>query len=160
MILADALVAANEGMDRSKDSSKVALIVDFATLTGAARVALGNEIPALFSNKEEEMIKLWKLSRGVNDEMWMLPLAHRYKSSLKSSIADIVNSVEGPGGAIIAALYLFEFAVPATTELNDGGTPTWFHIDFMGLEKGKAEPQGLRAVLEYIKTHVCIDKSD
>ncbi len=100
----------------------------------------------------------------------MLPLAQRYKSSLKSPIADIVNSVEGPGGAIIAALYLQEFIEPTTNSLsnkqksehsknkhtannNDNGRSdtTWFHIDFMGLYKGMAEPQGLRAVFEYIK---------
>ncbi len=90
LILADALSAAAQD-----PGSNPAVIVDFATLTGAARVALGNEIPALFSNDAKERAKLWELSGEVNDELWPLPLAENYRPSLKSSIADIVNSVEG-----------------------------------------------------------------
>ncbi len=62
-----------------------------------------------------------------------------------------------PGGAIIAALYLHEFVKPiASAETDDSSTsgkksPTWFHIDFMGLQSGRAEPQGMRAVLEYLR---------
>ncbi len=90
MILADALSAATQD-----PGSSPSVVVDFATLTGAARVALGNEIPALFSNDKEERAKLWEISNEVNDELWPLPLAENYRPSLKSNIADIVNSVEG-----------------------------------------------------------------
>ncbi len=90
LILADALSAAAQDL-----GSSPSVVVDFATLTGAARVALGNEIPALFSNDTKERAKLWEISGEINDELWPLPLAENYRPSLKSNIADIVNSVEG-----------------------------------------------------------------
>lgn len=104
LILADALSASVESPYQPK------LIVDFATLTGAARVALGNDLPALFSNNQDEMIKLWKISQDIDDPMWMMPLYEPMRSNLKSSIADFVNAdLGGSGGAITAALYLSEY---------------------------------------------------
>mmetsp|Transcript_13337 Transcript_13337/g.20001 ORF Transcript_13337/g.20001 Transcript_13337/m.20001 type:complete len:329 (+) Transcript_13337:3-989(+) len=109
LILADALVAATEGEDFDEDSGGV-LVVDFATLTGAARMALGNDLPALFSTNMVEMNKLWNLSMVVKDPVWMMPLWEPLRSSIKaSSVADLVNSADGFGGAITAALYLSEF---------------------------------------------------
>jgi len=87
LILADAIVAALE--------SKPKVLIDFATLTGAARVALGNDLPALFSNNKTEMIKLWNISHEVNDPMWPMPLWEPMRSKLKSSVADLVNAADG-----------------------------------------------------------------
>jgi leucyl aminopeptidase len=71
------------------------LVVDFATLTGAARVALGQELPALFSNNKQAQQKLWDLSMRVGDPMWPLPLWEPMRTNLKSGIADLVNAVDG-----------------------------------------------------------------
>ena len=86
LILADALVAATEG--------NPSLIIDFATLTGAARVALGYELPALFSNNRTELVKLWELSETVHDPLWLLPIHEPYKVHLKSNVADLINTAE------------------------------------------------------------------
>ena len=87
LILADALVLAMETDPK--------LVVDFATLTGAARVALGNDLPALFSNNKTEMLKLWDISMEINDPMWIMPLWEPMRANLKSSIADLVNAADG-----------------------------------------------------------------
>lgn len=89
LILADALVAAMESTPAPR------LVVDFATLTGAARVALGNDLPALFSNDEEAMMRLWRVSSEINDPMWMMPLWEPMRAGLKSSVADLVNAADG-----------------------------------------------------------------
>jgi leucyl aminopeptidase len=158
LILADVLHAAVE-------DSNPQLVVDFATLTGAARVALGNDLPALFSNNQEAMTKLWNLSHEINDPMWMMPLWEPLRSTLKSNIADLVNAGEGGGGAIIAALYLSEFLTKPTKKDEEGGTtdddskakkPIWFHIDFMGTKNGVAEPQGMRSIYEYINRELIV----
>lgn len=162
LVLADCLVAACEG-------EKPALLVDFATLTGAARVALGSELPALFCNKQTELMAISAMSQSddIKDPMWPMPLWDSYKTALKSSVADLVNAGEG-AGAITAALYLQEFvggrkdtsASAAVTEDGDdvsttaSTAPLWLHIDFMGTKGASAEPQGLRAVFEYIKKSI------
>ena len=185
LILADCLVAACEGGPGPGPGALPALVVDFATLTGAARVALGTELPALFSNNHTELMRLFDLSQSaeVADPMWPLPLWGAYKPALKSTVADLVNAAEG-AGAITAALYLSEFVAPLGGGLAgpppiagaaDGGKDTggegdaaagasisaagpskavWFHVDFMGTKGGVAEPQGMKAVFEYIKRHV------
>lgn len=182
LILADALSAAVEG-------PMPALIVDFATLTGAARVALGAELPAIFSNNMEELHKLWNISTSINDPVWPLPLHEPMRANLKSSIADLVNAAEGQGGAITAALYLSEFISPKKAAANadesssssgadsvsDSGSGAedaeskdveqgkdplsnnnmiWIHVDFPGA------PLGLRAVYQYIKTHIAAAGDD
>ena len=127
LILADALVAACENpIDASEGINRRRIIVDFATLTGAARVALGGELPALFSNDHAAMMDLFGLSHsheeGVMDEfegidpVWPLPLWEPMRQDLKSPIADIVNAPGTSGGAITAALYLSEFVTPLTAE--------------------------------------------
>jgi leucyl aminopeptidase len=155
------------------------LIVDFATLTGAARVALGEDLPALFSNNEAEATKLQKLSFAADDPLWLMPLWTPYKSALRSDIADTVNSAEGGlAGAITAALYLSEFIVPSAPKSSESGgaessaNPSeqgssnicWFHIDFNGFKKGAAKSQGLQSVFEYIRKchavrHIAVSES-
>jgi leucyl aminopeptidase len=98
-----------------------ALIIDMATLTGAARVALGPDLPALFANDDELAADLLAAGTAEGDPLWRLPLWQPYRELLKSPVADINNvSESGFAGAITAALYLEEF-VPATI--------LWAHID-------------------------------
>ncbi|MFK7815618.1 MAG: M17 family metallopeptidase [Gammaproteobacteria bacterium] len=142
LILCDAITKAAE--------NKPDLMIDFATLTGAARIALGTEIPAFFTNDESLATELMNGSRISNDPVWQLPLHDDYRYMLNSEIADIKNSAAtGYGGAITAALYLKEF-VPTETK--------WIHFDVMafnlrsraGRPKG-GEAMGLRAVIEFLK---------
>ena len=142
LILCDALAEA--------DAENPALIVDFTTLTGAARVALGGELPALFANQDELAADLLQAGRSVNDPMWRLPLWKPYRRLLDSKVADINNVSEGGmGGAITAALYLQEFV--------DDATP-WAHFDISAWNASDrpgrpvgGEAQGLRAVFEMIE---------
>jgi leucyl aminopeptidase len=89
LILADALAAAVEAPHRPD------VVIDFATLTGAARVALGSDLPAVFSNNLTALERLWRLSSEINDPVWMMPLHEPMRANLKSSIADLVNAAEG-----------------------------------------------------------------
>jgi leucyl aminopeptidase len=115
LILCDALAEA--------DSENPDLIVDFATLTGAARVALGTDLPALFCNDDATAEWLLAAGRTVDDPLWRLPLHKPYAKQLKSKIADMNNiSSGGQGGAITAALFLKAFVSDATP---------WIHIDLM-----------------------------
>lgn len=99
------------------------IILDFATLTGAARVALGTELPAMFANDDKLADDLIKAGEGTSDPVWRLPLWQPYRRLLDSKVADINNISEGGfGGAITAALYLQEFV--------DDATP-WAHFDIM-----------------------------
>lgn len=113
LVLADLLAFAGE---QTPD-----LIVDCATLTGAARVALGTDYPALFCDGEE--LNRYIITAGVkqNDPLWRLPLPRIYVSALDSSVADINNVSSKPvAGAIVAALFLRHF-VPEGTD--------WAHVD-------------------------------
>ena len=113
LVLGDALTKAGEG--------KPALIIDFATLTGAARVALGPDLPAMFANDEALAAELVACGTQVDDPVWRLPLWDAYNEMFKSDIADLSNSGEGGyAGSITAALFLQRF-VPE-------GTP-WAHFD-------------------------------
>jgi leucyl aminopeptidase len=97
------------------------LLVDFATLTGAARIALGPDLPAFFCNDEGLAGRLEAAARVEQDPVWRLPLFRPYRKMLDSPIADLNNAPEGGlGGAITAALFLAEF-VPAKTP--------WIHFD-------------------------------
>lgn len=137
LVLCDALAEA--------DSEKPAMIVDFATLTGAARVALGTDLPALFCNNDALAGDLDKAGTAVGDPMWRLPLWRPYRRMLDSKVADINNVSEGGfGGAITAALYLQEFV---------SDTTPWAHFDLMAWNQvgrpGRpvgGEAQSLRAV--------------
>ena len=142
LILCDALAEAGR--------EKPGLIVDYATLTGAARIALGAELPALFCNDDGLAEDLLAAGREVEDPLWRLPLWKPYRRLLDSKVADISNVSEGGfAGAITAALYLEEFVDP--------GTP-WAHLDVMAWNQSDrpgrpagGEAQGLRAVFELIE---------
>src|SRR3546814_12025181 len=111
VILADALARAGE--------LEPALLLDFATLTGAARIALGPDVPALYSN-DDAVADAWLAAAArVRDPMWRMPLWRPYLRYLTSHVADIANgSSTRMAGSITAALYLERF-VPAA--------PTWAH---------------------------------
>jgi leucyl aminopeptidase len=97
------------------------LLVDCATLTGAARVALGPDLPALFCNDNRMAETLLRLGDSVHDPLWRLPLWPGYDDWLKSPVADLNNVATKPlAGSIVAALYLQRFVAP--------GVP-WMHID-------------------------------
>ncbi|VXC97770.1 leucyl aminopeptidase family protein [Sphingomonas sp. AX6] len=113
LVLGDALIRAGE--------AKPDLILDFATLTGAARVALGPDLPPLFSNDEVLAEALIEAGRAEGDPVWRMPLWDAYDEMLKSDVADMINAPDGGfAGSITAALFLRRF-VPE-------GTP-WAHLD-------------------------------
>ena len=126
------------------------LIIDFATLTGAARVAVGTEIPALFSNSDDLIAGLQSASKTSGELIWPLPLHHGYRYQMDSEVADIVNSSsEGYGGAITAALYLNDF-VDEKVEWAHFDVNAWNTRDRPGRPKG-GEAMGLLAVFEYLQ---------
>lgn len=135
LILADALVAASE--------DDPDLIVDFATLTGAARIALGGELPALFCNDDATADAVLAAADRTGDPLWRMPLHQPYRKLLDTPFADIVNAASKPlGGAITAALFLQDFV--------DAGA--WAHIDVMAYNTSSSpghpeggEAMGLRA---------------
>ena len=132
VILADALT---EACSDSPD-----FIIDFATLTGAARVALGTELPALFTNDDKFAEKINKISTLEQDPVWRMPLWADYKNMIRGTAADLTNAPEGGyGGAITAALFLQEFIEPKTK---------WAHIDLMAwnLTSKPGRPSGGEAM--------------
>nr|WP_314446391.1 leucyl aminopeptidase family protein [uncultured Sphingomonas sp.] len=137
LILADALTrAAEEG---------AATIVDFATLTGAARVALGPDLPATFSNDDDLAADLLRAGTDVGDPLWRLPLWDGYDDMLKSDLADLSNSADSPfAGTITAALFLRRF-VPDGIAWAHLDTFAWRPTPRPGRPKG-GEALGLRAV--------------
>lgn len=121
------------------------LIVDFATLTGAARVALGPDLPALFANDHGLAATIGDAGIAVHDPVWRLPLWSGYEDMLKSDIADTLNSGEGGlAGAITAALFLRKF-VPEGVPWAHLDTWAWRASNKPGRPKG-GEALGLRAV--------------
>lgn len=143
LILADALTFAMEG--------KPDLLIDFSTLTGAARSAVGTEIAAFFTNKDDILFDVVKHSRQQFDPMWPLPLYEGYNSMLESCIADMTNSCPSPyAGAIVAALFLARYVAKDCP---------WIHVDMMAwnvcAKPGKpegGEAMGIRAVGRYIES--------
>jgi leucyl aminopeptidase len=142
LILCDALAEAV--------TEQPALLLDFATLTGAARAALGTDVPALFCNNDVLAHGLLSAAAAERDPFWRLPLHKPYRDMLDSKIADLANAASGSfGGAITAALFLQEF-VPADIP--------WAHFDLMAWNsKGRpgrpegGEAMGLRAVFQYLR---------
>ena len=142
LVLADALVKACE--------DKPDLVIDLATLTGAARVAVGTEITAIFTADDALASGVSKASETMNDPVWRLPLHQGYTRLFDSSIADLANSSASPyGGAITAALFLERFVTPQTP---------WMHCDLMAWnicsKPGKpegGEAMGIQAIFEYLK---------
>ena len=111
LILADALALADE--------DKPALIADFATLTGAARVALGPDLPAFFTDDEALATELAGCAAAENDPLWRLPLWRPYEAMLESKVADTNNVGGSQGGAITAALFMRRFVT----------AKSWLHFD-------------------------------
>jgi leucyl aminopeptidase len=132
------------------DAEQPELLIDLATLTGAARVALGPEIPALFASDESLASDLQRHGTAVADPVWQLPLWAGYEDELASKIADLNNvSNTGFSGAIIGGLFLKRFVSKAKS---------WVHIDMYawnskdrpGRPTG-AEPQCIRVLYSYLK---------
>ena len=141
VILADALAYAAE--------SKPETIVDFATLTGAARVALGPELPALFCNDESLATRISAAAQALDDPLWRLPLWRNYRRLFSSDIADFSNSGKGGfAGAIVAALFLDHF-VPDEIAWAHFDVYAWNDASRPGRPIG-GEAQALRAVLAAI----------
>jgi len=142
LVLCDALA---EAEDDQPD-----LLIDFATLTGAMRVALGTELPGFFSTSDDVAAGIAIASNKINDPVWRMPLHDAYKDMLKSQIADMTNCSTTPfGGAITAALYLQEFISDKTD---------WVHFDVMAFNirhlPGRplgGEAFGIRAVFKYLQ---------
>jgi leucyl aminopeptidase len=137
LVLCDALALA--------DAERPDLIIDFATLTGAARVALGPELPALFGTDEQLVQELARVAAAEHDPLWPMPLWSGYEDELSSKIADMNNvAASGFAGAIFGALFLKRFVTES---------PRWLHIDLYawnskdrpGRSVG-AEAQALRGV--------------
>ncbi len=141
LILADALTYACE--------EKPNLVIDFCTLTGSARAALGADIPAMFSNSDKIAEELKTISVKADDPVWPMPLWQPYKKLIESSIADLVNSASVPGDLIYSALFLESFLLHGTD---------WIHLDIFSWEnsgkpgrpKGGADT-GMRAVFALLE---------
>lgn len=141
LVLCDALAEA--------DTETPDMIIDFATLTGAARVALGTELPGYFTDADALARDLNAAGKKVSDPVWQLPLHTPYDDFLKSEVADLVNCAPSPfGGAITAGLYLKRFVEQ---------TP-WVHFDIMAWNQralpGRpvgGEAFGVRAVFEMLE---------
>lgn len=129
---------------------KPELIVDFATLTGAARVALGPDLPALFANVDALADEVLAAGRAVDDPLWRLPLWRPYRKMLDSYIADFANAgASRHAGAITAALYLERF-VPDGLPWVHLDTYAWNDGDRPGRPRG-GEAMGLRALFRYLQ---------
>ncbi len=142
VVLSDALAYASE--------NKPELIIDLATLTGAARVALGAQLPALFAKHHDTARDLVDLGLKLDDPLWHMPLWAPYKSGIESTIGDIVNTGKSAlAGAINAALFL-EYFVPENQD--------WLHIDLFAwndtARPGRpigGEAQTIRTLLAYLE---------
>ena len=142
LLLCDALALAVEGQPE--------LILDFATLTGAARSAVGTEISAMFTHSDLIAESLYRHGKSSADPVWRLPLHDPYNKMLDSSVADLVNSSSsGYAGAITAALFLNNFV---------DSSIDWVHFDLMAynLNTRPGKPEGgeamaMRATFGYLE---------
>ncbi len=141
LILCDALARAGELQPDA--------ILDFATLTGAARVALGPDVPALFAN-DDTLANAWQSAGdAVRDPVWRMPLWRPYLRYLNSHVADLANAGSRMAGAVTAALYLERF-VPPRTPWAHLDTYAWTDADRPGHPAG-GEALGLRAAWAMLK---------
>ena len=146
LVLADAMALADEESPQS--------LFVFATLTGAARVALGPDLPAMFTNDDAFAAEMVATSAGVGDPVWRLPLWPGYDAKLESPVADINNVWEAPfAGSITAALFLKRFAKKAQR---------FAHFDLFGwrplpnaLGPRGGEPQTARALFTVLAKELC-----
>jgi leucyl aminopeptidase len=120
LVLADAMDVA------ITQTEKPRFLVDVATLTGAIKVALGSQLAGLFSNDAKLAASISAAGQQVGDMSWIMPLFQKYRSQLNSPFADQVNSADGFGGAITAALFLEKFA----------GDVPWAHLDIYAWKDG------------------------
>jgi leucyl aminopeptidase len=128
LVLADALALADE--------EKPDLLIDLGTLTGAARVALGPDLPPFYTNDETLALDIARLAKQENDPLWRLPLWPAYDSWLDSKVANINNAPSGGfAGSIICALFLQRFVEAAKS---------WLHVDIYGWTPSAkpARPEG------------------
>jgi leucyl aminopeptidase len=147
LVLCDALALA--------DSEGADLIIDFATLTGAARVALGPELPALFGNDDRVVQELARVAAAEHDPLWPMPLWAGYEDELSSKIADLNNvASSGFAGAIFGALFLKRFVTESP----------WIHIDLFAWNSkdrpGRGvggEAQAVRGAYRYLVERFGID---
>ena len=145
LILADALVWTCE--------QKPAAIIDFATLTGAIGVALGQEAAGLFSNDDELSTSLLTSGELVSERLWRLPIWEEYRDAMKGGVSDLKNiSGDRYAGSIVAAIFLEEFVTQ--------GTP-WAHLDIATVSLVKKEKHltsrgatgfGVRLILDYLRS--------
>ena len=142
LVLGDALTRAGE--------ENPELIIDFATLTGAARVALGPDLPALMTRRDETAAELLAAGEAGDDRCWRLPLFDGYREYLKSDIADLNNTgTNGYAGASVAGLFLDRF-VPEGTDWAHFDTFAWRPAAKPGRPKG-GDALGLRAAWGLLK---------
>lgn len=142
LILGDALARAGE--------ENPELIVDFATLTGAARVALGPDLPAMFVNDDALAGELEASAKAVTDPVWRMPLWDAYDEMLKSDLADISNAADSPmAGSVTAALFLRRF-VPEATPWAHFDTFAWRPSAKPGRPKG-GDAMGLRTAFAMLE---------
>ncbi len=142
LVLCDALAYATE--------MKPDLILDFATLTGAARIALGPDLPALFANRDDLANDLLEAASARQDPLWRMPLWRPYLTMLESHIADLANSGSSRhAGAVVAALYLERFVTDSIPWMHLD-VYSWNDSDKPGRPRG-GEAQGLRAYIEFLK---------
>ncbi len=142
LVLGDALCEASQ--------DKPELIIDFATLTGAMRIALGTELPGFFSTSDKVAQGITEAGSKITDPVWRMPLYSPYNDLFKSNIADMTNCSSTPfGGAIAAALYLQKFV---DQDID------WVHFDVMAFNiralSGRplgGEAFGIRAVFDYLQ---------
>ena len=151
LILADLLSAASE--------ENPSCMIDYATLTGAQRVALGMELPGIFCNNAQMAEQIVDMSMRMDDPMWPLPLFKPYARHIESDIADIVSQGKTPyGGAITAALFLQHF-IDCDAD--------WLHIDAScfhdsprpGRPKG-GEAMGIEPLFQWIQKKFCSTHTD
>lgn len=138
LTLADALVyACNQGVDK---------IIDLATLTGACVVALGPTIAGVFTPNDELANEVFAASQSSGEKLWRMPLEESYWESMKSGVADMVNTGGRQGGAITAALFLKQF-------VNE--KVQWMHIDMAGPvwndKKKAATGFGVATLVEWVQ---------
>ena len=146
VILCDALAY---GAEHKPD-----LMIDLATLTGAARVALAGQLPALFSNRFALARELMDLGLAMGDPLWHMPLWRDYRPAIESTVGQIVNTGRTPqGGAINAALFL-DYFVPEKID--------WLHVDLFAWNDSPrpgrpvgGEAQSIRALLALIERRYC-----
>jgi leucyl aminopeptidase len=147
LVLADALAYADRELDPD-------VVVDIATLTGAATLALSRRIGALFATEERLAAALLAAGEASGDRLWRMPLVADYRAALDSPVADLANVARDrtvQGGAITAALFLREFA----------GSQPWAHLDIAGPGKVEADEHevtkggtgfGVRLLLRWLES--------